>query len=27
LRHHEGQRFIVGIIEARINHAHRSKNK
>lgn len=27
LRHIEGQRYIVALIEARINHAHRSKNK
>lgn len=25
LRHMEGQRYIVGLIEARINHAHRVK--
>jgi hypothetical protein len=25
LRHLEGQRYIVGLIEQRINHAHRSK--
>lgn len=25
LRHHEGQRYIVGLIEQRISHAHRSK--
>ena len=25
LRHHEGQRYIVGLIEQRIAHAHRSK--
>lgn len=25
LRHHEGQRFLVGLIEQRIAHAHRSK--
>lgn len=27
LRHIEGQRYIVGLIEQRIQHAHRSKNK
>jgi hypothetical protein len=27
LRHVEGQRYIVGLIEQRISHAHRSKNK
>lgn len=27
LRHIEGQRYIVGLIEQRINHAHRSKDK
>ena len=27
LRHHEGQRYIVGLLERRISHAHRSKNK
>lgn len=27
LRHIEGQRYIVGLLEQRINHAHRSKNK
>lgn len=27
LRHHEGQRYTVGLIETRINHAHRSNNK
>ena len=27
LRHLEGQRYIVGLIEQRISHAHRSKNK
>lgn len=27
LRHVEGQRYIVGLLEQRINHAHRSKNK
>ncbi len=27
LRHVEGQRYIVGLIEQRIQHAHRSKNK
>jgi len=27
LRHLEGQRYIVGLIEQRIAHAHRSKNK
>jgi len=26
LRHIEGQRYIVGLLEQRINHAHRSKN-
>ena len=26
LRHIEGQRYIVGILEQRIAHAHRSKN-
>ena len=25
LSHHEGQRYIVGLIEQRIAHAHRSK--
>lgn len=25
LRHHEGQRYLVGLIEQRISHAHRSK--
>lgn len=25
LRHIEGQRYIVGLLEQRINHAHRSK--
>lgn len=25
LRHIEGQRYIVGLIETRINHAHRTK--
>jgi len=25
LRHHEGQRYLVGMIEQRISHAHRSK--
>ena len=25
LRHMEGQRYIVGILESRINHAHRVK--
>lgn len=25
LRHHEGQRYLVGLIEQRIAHAHRSK--
>jgi len=25
LRHMEGQRYIVGLIETRINHAHRIK--
>lgn len=27
LRHIEGQRYIVGLIEQRISHSHRSKNK
>lgn len=27
LRHLEGQRYIVGLIEQRISHAHRSKSK
>lgn len=27
LRHMEGQRYIVGLLEQRIQHAHRSKNK
>lgn len=27
LRHVEGQRYIVGLLEQRIQHAHRSKNK
>jgi hypothetical protein len=27
LRHLEGQRYIVGLIEQRIAHAHRSKNQ
>lgn len=27
LRHREGQRQLVGILEARIAHAHRSKTK
>jgi hypothetical protein len=27
LRHVEGQRYIVGLIEQRIAHGHRSKNK
>lgn len=27
LRHLEGQRYIVGLLEQRIAHAHRSKNK
>tara|TARA_B110000503_G_scaffold70632_1_gene109791 strand:- start:1050 stop:1316 length:267 start_codon:yes stop_codon:yes gene_type:complete len=27
LRHHEGQRYIVGLIEQRISHAHRSKTQ
>lgn len=27
LRHLEGQRYLVGLIEQRISHAHRSKNK
>jgi len=26
LRHLEGQRYLVGLIESRINHAHRVKN-
>lgn len=26
LRHMEGQRYIVGLIESRIRHAHRVKN-
>lgn len=26
LRHMEGQRYIVGLIENRINHAHKVKN-
>ena len=26
LRHLEGQRYIVGLIEARINHSHKVKN-
>ena len=26
LRHMEGQRYIVGLIESRIRHAHRAKN-
>lgn len=26
LRHIEGQRYIVGLLEQRINHAHRSKD-
>ncbi len=27
LRHIEGQRYLVGLIEQRISHSHRSKNK
>ena len=27
LRHMEGQRYLVGLIERRVEHAHRSKNK
>jgi len=27
LRHIEGQRYIVGLLENRIQHAHRSKDK
>lgn len=27
LRHLEGQRYLVGLIEQRISHAHRSKKK
>lgn len=27
LRHMEGQRYIVGLLENRIEHGHRSKNK
>ena len=27
LRHIEGQRYVVGLIEQRISHAHRSKSK
>ena len=27
LRHVEGQRYIVGLMERRISHAHRSKNR
>ncbi len=27
LRHIEGQRYIVGLLEQRISHAHRSKDK
>lgn len=27
LRHIEGQRYIVGLLENRIDHGHRSKNK
>jgi hypothetical protein len=27
LRHIEGQRYLVGLLEQRIAHAHRSKNK
>ena len=26
LRHLEGQRYIVGLLERRVSHAHRSKN-
>ena len=26
LRHLEGQRYIVGLIESRMNHAHKVKN-
>lgn len=26
LRHIEGQRYLVGLIESRINHAHKVKN-
>mgnify|MGYP006883063858 FL=1 len=26
LRHMEGQRFIVGLIETRVEHGHRSRN-
>lgn len=26
LRHLEGQRYLVGLIESRINHAHKVKN-
>lgn len=26
LRHLEGQRYIVGLIESRINHSHKVKN-
>ncbi len=26
LRHAEGQRFLVGLIESRINHAHKVKS-
>jgi len=26
LRHIEGQRYVVGLIETRINHAHRTKS-
>jgi len=26
LRHVEGQRFVIGLIETRINHAHRIKS-
>jgi len=26
LRHVEGQRYLVGLIESRINHAHKVKN-
>jgi hypothetical protein len=27
LRHLEGQRYVVGLLETRINHAHKVKNK
>ena len=26
LRHQEGQRYLVGLIESRINHSHKVKN-